>query len=44
VQIRKYRGASKDGIAVKSKILWRNKRGRLGEIEIIVKRQKKAAR
>jgi len=40
VQIRKYREAPKDGIAVKSKISWRNKRWHLGEIRNIVSQQK----
>jgi hypothetical protein len=33
VQIWKYRGVSKDSISVKSKVSWRNKRWRLGEIK-----------
>jgi hypothetical protein len=36
----KYRGATKDGIAVKSKVLWHNKRRRLGENIKIVAPQK----
>lgn len=31
---KKYRGAKKDGISVKSKMSWRNKRRRRGEIQI----------
>jgi hypothetical protein len=31
VQIRKYRGATKEGISVKSKISWRNKKWHRGE-------------
>jgi hypothetical protein len=41
VQIRKYRGASKEGIAVKSKIPCCNKRWHRGEIINIVAQQKK---
>jgi hypothetical protein len=40
VEIIKYREASKEGIVVKSKISWHNKRRQRGEIKSIVTQQK----
>jgi hypothetical protein len=40
VQIRKYRGATKEGISVKSKLSWRNQRWHRGELINIVAQQK----